>query len=805
MKSSSASQCAASGGRCGKNKVVYSAPSDKLVIERKVGAAKNAATTIISPDEVFVKFLELRTDEMRLLGFPGSNSSEILPGNDFPANRPQDLLMFGIKVLPTRQRMPVRTKGGRFETSEFTNSYSDIIRRANDLLEFTRKTSSLDRNQYNQTVATKKNSLTEAVKDFFKSSSNSGNNRKQGLFALINGKHGMFRELFNAARTNFCARTVIGPGPELAADEIGLPQEWASVLTYPEQIFRTVDFNSKIVSNLDEMIELLRIGQIETFTRDGSEYSVNPDDRMRTELHIGDIVHRHLRDGDIVAANRYPTLHKGSFMGMKVKFHEGRNIRLPLPVTGPFNADNDGDEMQVHAPQSIIAAVELRQLMDISHCIRSDARGEIQIGLAYDGPEGSYFLTKPGTRLSKDQLFDAISRIKTPVDINELIRRCQVLNSPINPYEKVVENGKTVWKFKGWFSGRFLVSLLLPPSFSAIINFPEDGYQKDFDVDGRPVVEKRCLIRKGLLEEGTLTAELIGNKRGLLLLALIKQETEEIAIRLISDLTFLTDWYLATIGFSLAYDDCVRPELQGMVHRRMVEETKNAENQIEKLGPRPSTSLELARWEETVLQIMRDIPLKSMKELLPYFEGTPLLSMIESGAKGNKSNVKDITGEVGPASVMGKMIPSRYYGRPSPFFPKGDVSLASMGYCKGNFGSGLNPTGMANNATETRANILSGKNVQESGYAERKMAKQMENVQTQYDGSVRDNGLKMVADTWGELNLNTSETLRVRDEYGTFYSGVDVPNLALRVNMMFNAVPEPRPKRKGKGKEKASL
>jgi hypothetical protein len=85
------------------------------------------------------------------------------------------------------------------------------------------------------------------------------------------------------------------------------------------------------------------------------------------------------------------------------------------------------------------------------------------------------------------------------------------------------------------------------------------------------------------------------------------------------------------------------------------------------------------------------------------------------------------------------------------------------------------------------------------------MAKQMENVQTQYDGSVRDNGLKMVADTWGELNLNTSETLRVRDEYGTFYSGVDVPNLALRVNMMFNAVPEPRPKRKGKGKEKASL
>ncbi len=598
----------------------------------------------------------------------------------------------------------------------------------------------------------------------------------------------MFRKLFNSSRVDHCARTVLGPGPQLAADEIGLPEEWASLLTYPELIFRSVDPTGKFVSNLDEMTLLLRTGKINTYTRDGNQHTVEPDARMRTELRIGDVVHRHLRDGDIVGANRYPTLHKGSFMGMKAIFHNGRNVRLPLPATKPFNADNDGDEMQIHIPQSLAATVELRQLMDIGHCIRSDARGIIQVGLAYDGPEGSYWLTRPSTKLNQDQLFDAIGRVRTPVNVNDLIKRCQVLNSPINPYYK--ENGE--WKFQGWFSGRFLVSLLMPASFSAVINLPEDGAQKDHDVNGNETIERRCVVRKGLLEEGTLTSELVGNDKGSLLIALIKQESEETAVRLITDLTFLADWYLATFGFSLSYNDCVRPELQPALQERLSKATLDAEAQITKLGVRPTTPLEAARWDETALAIMQAIPTKSLEELYPKFVDTPLKAMIDSGAKGKLHNITHIAGAVGAPTVGGKLIPGRYYGRASPFFPKGDLSVEAMGFCRGNFGEGLSPAELTFNLVESRANVLRGKNVQDSGYAQRKMAKLTENTLTEYDGSVRDNGYKIVSVTFSELNFNPSETLRRKDDYGSFYTGVDVANLAFRINMLYGVVSKPK-------------
>lgn len=776
--------------RCERSKVTYHAPHNDVIIIKRIGDAKTGPS--ISPDEVYERFSKLSDEDIHLLGFPGSSTSVYSTSNPYPLNRPQDLLMFGMKVLPPRQRMPVHTTNGTVETNQLTNGYLKILQAAKELRELT---PSMDKSD--QRHEDKKISLTLAVKEFHRSPNNGGNNRKRALDDLINGKKGMFRALFNSSRVDYCARTVLGPGPQLAADEIGLPDEWASLLTYPELIFRSVDPTSKIVSNLDEMTILLREGKINTYTRDGNRHTVDSDSRMKAELQIGDIVHRHLRDGDIVGVNRYPTLHKGSFMGMKAVFHKGRNVRLPLPATKPFNADNDGDEMQVHVPQSLAATIELRQLMDIGHCIRSDARGTIQVGLAYDGPEGSYWLTRPSTKISPQQLFDAISRVRTPVNLLDVIKRCQVLNSPINPYYKVEENGKTIWRFQGWFSGRFLVSLLMPSSFSAIVNFSEEGVQKDHDVNGNPITEKRCVVRKGLLEEGTLTSELVGNDKGSLLIALIKQESEETALRLVTDLTFLADWHLDTIGFSLSYNDCIRPDLQPALQEKLNEATKAAEEKIVKLGPRPSTSLEGERWNESVLKIMQEIPTKSLEELLPRFVDTPLMAMINSGAKGKLHNIAHMAGVVGAATVGGKLIPPRFYGRITPFFPKGDLSVGALGFCRGNFGDGLSPSELTYNMIESRANVLRGKNVQDSGYAQRKMGKTTENVRTEYDGSVRNNGVQVVSGTFSELNLNPSETLRRKDDYGSFYTGVDVSNLAFRINMMFGAIPKPKEEKAG--------
>lgn len=164
----------------------------------------------------------------------------------------------------------------------------------------------------------------------------------------LKGKEGRLRGNLMGKRVDFSSRTVITPDPNLQLDELGVPLPIATNLTYPETV---------TAHNFDEMKRLIQNGPSNW---PGAKYIMRHDDRMidlsalknRSDAHIelGYRVERHVKDGDYVIFNRQPSLHKMSIMGHRVRILPHSTFRMNLSVTSPYNADFDGDEMNMHVP-----------------------------------------------------------------------------------------------------------------------------------------------------------------------------------------------------------------------------------------------------------------------------------------------------------------------------------------------------------------------------------------------------------------------------------------------------------------------
>jgi DNA-directed RNA polymerase II subunit RPB1 len=162
-------------------------------------------------------------------------------------------------------------------------------------------------------------------------------------------------------RVDFSSRTVITPDPNLRLDELGVPYKVAQGLTVPESV---------TPQNIDKLRLLVNNGPS---VWPGAKYIIRHDQRQidlsllkcRSDVHleVGYVVERHLQDGDYVMFNRQPSLHKMSIMGHRVKVLPYSTFRMNLSVTTPYNADFDGDEMNMHVPQSLETMAEIKELM----------------------------------------------------------------------------------------------------------------------------------------------------------------------------------------------------------------------------------------------------------------------------------------------------------------------------------------------------------------------------------------------------------------------------------------------------------
>ena len=189
-------------------------------------------------------------------------------------------------------------------------------------------------------------------------------------------------------RVDYSARSVITPDPNIELDELGVPLKIATNLTYPE----TVN-----MYNIDRLKNMLKKGSewpgIKSVNKKNMKITVMDNNRDTIELENGDIVHRHLMDGDFVLFNRQPSLHKMSMMAHRVRVMEGNTFRLNISVTPPYS-DFDGDEMNCHAPQSISSLIELREIVHVNQQIISVRENKPIITIVQDTLLGINRLTK---------------------------------------------------------------------------------------------------------------------------------------------------------------------------------------------------------------------------------------------------------------------------------------------------------------------------------------------------------------------------------------------------------------------------
>ena len=234
------------------------------------------------------------------------------------------------------------------------------------------------------------------------------------LAQRLKGKEGRFRSNLSGKRVNFSARTVISPDPNISINEVGVPEMIAKEVTVPSYVNEW---------NIDEMRKHIENGPN---VHPGANYVIRTDGRrMRVadetkelileKLEPGFIVERHLKDGDMVLFNRQPSLHRMSMMAHEVRVLPYKTFRLNLCVCPPYNADFDGDEMNMHVFQTDESRAEAKSLMRVQEHILSPRFGGPIIGAIHDHISGAYMLTRTGSTFTEEQAFQIIRKSHLPI------------------------------------------------------------------------------------------------------------------------------------------------------------------------------------------------------------------------------------------------------------------------------------------------------------------------------------------------------------------------------------------------------
>ena len=548
------------------------------------------------------------------------------------------------------------------------------------------------------------------------------------LAQRLKGKEGRFRANLSGKRVDFSARTVISPDPRLSINEVGVPEEVARILTVPERV---------TTWNIEEMKELILNGPEK---HPGANYIIRPDGRrvdlrfvrnrekIAESLEPGFIVERHLNDGDIVLFNRQPSLHRISIMAHIVKVLPYRTFRLNLSVCPPYNADFDGDEMNLHVPQSEEARAEAKILMLVQKHILSPRYGGPIIGALQDHLSAAYLLTRDDTFLTKEE----VSRILMAAGYN----------GPIPPPDKK--------KPERW-SGKKIFSLFIPESLNMTF---------------KAKVGQEVVIRNGELIKGVIDETAIGAQHPESMFhRIVKDYGSDAAREFLDSVTRMLLEFISMKGFTMGVDDVELPlDAVKRIEKIVSEKEKEVEKLIDdylngKLERMPGRTLE----ETLEIKIMnklneaRDSAGKIAEEYLGLDNYAVI--MAKTGARGKMLNLAQMAACVGQQSVRGKRPSRGFRNRPLPHFKPGDLSPAARGFVKSSFRSGLSPTEFFFHAMGGREGLVdTAVRTSNSGYMQRRLINALQDLKVEYDGTVRDASSRIIQFKYGEDNVDPARS-----------------------------------------------
>ena len=559
------------------------------------------------------------------------------------------------------------------------------------------------------------------------------------LAQRLKGKEGRFRGNLSGKRVDFSARTVISPDPNLSINEVGVPIEVAMILTVPEKVTPW---------NIEELRKYVLNGP---YKYPGANYIIDPNGRridlrfikdlkaVAESLKPGYIVERHLKDGDIVLFNRQPSLHRMSIMAHVVRVLPGKTFRLHLAVCPPYNADFDGDEMNLHVPQTVEARAEAKILLLVQEHILSPRYGGPIIGAIQDYISGAYLLSSKVTLLTKEQVSDLLACIG---------------------YEKKIPEPAILSPIKAW-TGKQIISLLLPETF----NFRAEA---KISSGALKCTDEECfwdsflVIKKGKLLLGVLDKAAIGAQQPKSMLHyLVREYGTDFGRDFMNKAFKMFLRFIEMRGFTMTLNDIKIPEKAYDEIKVVLDKAKEEIRHLiqlyreGKLEPTPGRTLEESL-EIKILDVLskaRDEAGEIAAKYLDPFNN--VFIMAKTGARGSVLNITQMSAMLGQQSVRGQRIHRGYRDRTLPHFRKGDVGPEARGFVSRSFVRGLSPIEMFFHAAGGREGLVdTAVRTSQSGYMQRRLINALQDLRVEYDGTVRTAYGHLVQFKYGEDGID---------------------------------------------------
>lgn len=740
----------------------------------------------ISAMEVKARLSELFTKEQELVSLLYNAKP---PTRSSTKTTPDLFFLTDILVPPNRFRPEARTGESEISEAQQNSLYKNILRGCGTIARLHKqlKEDGADINQLHQAWT----ELQEAINSLIDKDKNpvqgaAGKRNEDGIKQKLEKKEGLFRKNMMGKRVNYAARSVISPDPNIETNEIGVPPVFAKKLTYPEPVtshnFR--DMQQAVINGVDKWPGAFAIenenGQIVNLRNKSVDDRVSLANQLLAPTSSNAArtrnkkVYRHLTNGDVVLMNRQPTLHKPSIMGHRVRVLPGeKTIRMHYANCNTYNADFDGDEMNMHFPQNEVARAEALQIADTDHQYISATAGKPLRGLIQDHISVSVALCNRDTFLTKGDYQQLVYNALRPESGHIVGERIElVAPAVIRPVAR--------------WTGKQVITTILknmqPLNCGGLCM--EAKTQLKASQWGKNSEEGNVLFQDGEFITGILDKSQIGPSSGGIIHAVHEIYGPAVAGKLLSSLGRLLTRYLNMRAFSCGMED-LRLTPEGEQARR------KALAHVDSVGldvassyvsleqnSSPRDPLLLERLEEVLRDdnkqegldmLMKDrlskITEKIEQDTMPHglekpFPHNQMQAMTTSGAKGSKVNANLISTNLGQQVLEGRRVPVMVSGKTLPCFNPFETHARAGGYVVQRFLTGIRPQEYYFHHMGGREGLIdTAVKTSRSGYLQRCIIKGMEGLTVAYDTTVRDADGSMIQFLYGEDGLDISKQM----------------------------------------------
>ena len=544
----------------------------------------------------------------------------------------------------------------------------------------------------------------------------------------LNGKTGRVRGNLMGKRVDFSARSVITPDPNLSISQLGVPLKVAKNLTKPIIVTaKNINYLRKLILNGPDVHPGAKIYE----RKNGDCISLRYVDRDSIELELGDIVHRHMLDGDAILFNRQPTLHRMSMMCHIVKvMYKGDTFRMNVADTKPYNADFDGDEMNLHMPQDDESEIELKTLAAVKYQIISPANNKSIVGIFQDSLLSSYLFTREAINLNPRTSMNLVAHLKT-IDLKKI-------------------------KFDEQTHSSFSLLSLIIPNISLKYKTKQYSETEDYSKSNN-VLE----INKGTIKRGHIEKSILGDTTRGLIHRIYNDYDVDAACDFINNLQDIVTEYMKVHGYSVGISDLIadketNDKINETINKKKIEVKSLIDETHLGIFDNKTGRSNVDEFETRINNILNKASFEAGKLGRQNLDSTNrFVIIVNAGSKGSDLNISQMISCLGQQNVDGKRIPYGYEDRTLPHYTKYDDSPNARGFVESSFIGGLNPDELFFHAMGGRVGLIdTACKTSQTGYIQRRLIKGLEDLMVHYDMTVRNNKNKIIQYSYGDDNFD---------------------------------------------------